>query len=93
MSAFGGKADIRRKRSANEARADVRTCRLNNLQLLAYRLQADRFGDLDGESKHLLDRSESPEKAGEKAADLVQRIAEVRPAPSSAVNGTGACSG
>jgi hypothetical protein len=32
MSAFGGKADIRRKRSANEARADVRTCRLNNLQ-------------------------------------------------------------
>jgi Protein of unknown function (DUF2924) len=48
-------------------------------RILAYRLQADRFGDLDGESKHLLDRSESPEKAGQKAADLVQRIAEVRP--------------
>jgi hypothetical protein len=48
-------------------------------RILAYRLQVDRFGDLDGESKHLLDRSESPEKAGEKAAHLVQRIAEVRP--------------
>src|SRR5580693_3051873 len=48
-------------------------------RVLAYRLQADRFGDVDGESKHLLDRSESPEKAGQKAVRLVRRIADVRP--------------
>ena len=48
-------------------------------RILAYRLQADRFGDLDGESKRLLDRSESPEKAGQKAVGLVRRIADVRP--------------
>jgi hypothetical protein len=48
-------------------------------RILAYRLQADRFGDLDGNSKHLLDGAESPEKAGQKAAGLVRRVAEVRP--------------
>jgi hypothetical protein len=48
-------------------------------RILAYRLQADRFGDLDGESKHLLDRSASPEKAGQKAISSVRRIADVRP--------------
>ena len=37
---------------------------------LAYRLQADRLGDLDGESQRLLDRSGSPEKAGRNAVDL-----------------------
>jgi hypothetical protein len=46
---------------------------------LAYWMQADRFGDLDGESKHLLDRSESPEKAGQKAIGLVRHIADLRP--------------
>ncbi len=48
-------------------------------RILAYRMQADRFGDLDGESKKLLDRSESPEKAGQKAMGLVRRIVDVRP--------------
>jgi hypothetical protein len=48
-------------------------------RILAYRLQADRFGDLDGENKNLLDRSETPEKAGQKAVGLVRRIADVRP--------------
>ena len=48
-------------------------------RILAYRLQVDRFGDLDGESKSLLDRSESPEKAGQKAMGSVRRIVEVRP--------------
>jgi Protein of unknown function (DUF2924) len=48
-------------------------------RILAYRLQADRFGDLDGESKRLLDRSESPEKAGQQAVRRVRRIADVRP--------------
>ena len=47
-------------------------------RILAYQLQADRFGDLDGESKRLLDRSESPENAGQNAVRLVRRIADVR---------------
>jgi hypothetical protein len=48
-------------------------------RILTYQIQADRFGDLDGESKHLLDRSESPEKAGQNAIGSVRRIADVRP--------------
>ena len=42
-------------------------------RILAYRLQADRLGDLDSESQRLLDRSESPEKAGQRAASRVRR--------------------
>jgi Protein of unknown function (DUF2924) len=38
-------------------------------RILAYRLQANRLGDLDPESQRLLDRSESPEKAGQRAAN------------------------
>jgi hypothetical protein len=48
-------------------------------RILAYRLQVDRLGDLDTESQRLLDRSGSPEKAGQNAVDLVRRIADVRP--------------
>jgi transposase len=44
-------------------------------RVVAYRLQADRFGDLDSESQRLLDHSGSPEKAGQSAVDLVRRIA------------------
>jgi len=43
---------------------------------LAYRIQADRLGELDGESQRLLDRSESPETAGRRAVD---RTADLRP--------------
>ena len=39
-------------------------------RVLAYRLQAERLGDLDSESQRLLDRSGSPEKAGHRAVDL-----------------------
>ena len=46
---------------------------------LAYRLQADRLGDLDGESQRLLDRSGSPEKAGRNAVDLSRQTTELRP--------------
>jgi hypothetical protein len=42
-------------------------------RILAYRLQADHLGDLDSESQRLLDRSESPEKAGQRAAHQVRR--------------------
>jgi hypothetical protein len=46
---------------------------------LAYRLQADQLGDLDSESKRLLDRSGSPEKAGQRAVDFGRRTADLRP--------------
>jgi hypothetical protein len=46
-------------------------------RILAYRLQADRLGDLDSESQRLLDRSDSPEKAGQLAA--ARRSNGVRP--------------
>jgi DNA-binding response OmpR family regulator len=48
-------------------------------RVLAYRLQADVLGDLDGESQHLLDRSVSPEDAGKRAVALVRRTADLRP--------------
>ena len=48
-------------------------------RVLAYRLQADRLGDLDGESRRLLDHSESPENAGQRAVDLGRRTADLRP--------------
>jgi hypothetical protein len=46
---------------------------------LAYRLQADHLGDLDGECQRLLDRSGSPEKAGQRAVDLGRMTASLRP--------------
>jgi hypothetical protein len=46
-------------------------------RVMAYRIQADGLGDLDGESQHLLDRSESPEMAGRRAMD--RRTADLRP--------------
>jgi hypothetical protein len=49
------------------------------LRVLAYRLQADVLGDLDGESQRLLDRSVSPEDAGQRAAELARRTADLRP--------------
>lgn len=48
-------------------------------RVLAYRLQANQLGDLDGECLRLLDRSESPEKAGQRAADLSRRSRDLRP--------------
>src|SRR6267142_4777120 len=42
-------------------------------RVLAYRLQADHLGDLDGESQRLLDRSGSPETAGQRAASQIRR--------------------
>src|SRR5215510_6992568 len=46
-------------------------------RILAYRLQADQLGELDAESQRLLDRSESPEKAGQRA--VARRSGNVRP--------------
>ena len=49
------------------------------IRVLAYRLQADVLGDLDGESQRLLDRSVSPEHAGQRAIELARRTADLRP--------------
>lgn len=48
-------------------------------RILAFRLQASVFGDLDGESQRLLDRSGSPEHAGQRAVGLARRTARLRP--------------
>jgi hypothetical protein len=48
-------------------------------RVLAYRLQADRLGDLDAESKRLLDGPGSPETAGQRAVNLRRRTTELRP--------------
>jgi DUF2924 family protein len=48
-------------------------------RVLAYRVQADRFGDLDGESQRLLDLSASPEDSGQRAVDLSRRTVDLRP--------------
>jgi Protein of unknown function (DUF2924) len=48
-------------------------------RVLAYRLQANHLGDLDSESRRLLDRSVSPEDAGQRAVDLSRRDADLRP--------------
>jgi hypothetical protein len=47
-------------------------------RILAYKLQADHLGDLDGESQRLLDRSMSPEDAGQRALDS-RRTPDLRP--------------
>jgi hypothetical protein len=48
-------------------------------RMLAYRLQADRFGDLDGESRRLLDDAVSPEAAGKRAAEVRGLCRDVKP--------------
>ena len=48
-------------------------------RVLAYRLQANQLGDLDAESQRLLDRTVSPEDAGQRAVNLGRSNAELRP--------------
>ena len=48
-------------------------------RVLAYRLQADRFGDLDAESRRLLDGAASPEDAGKRSVDPNRRSIDLRP--------------
>lgn len=48
------------------------------LRIVAYRLQADRLGDLDPRSKHALDGAESPEEAGQNATTLAERQTELK---------------
>jgi hypothetical protein len=48
-------------------------------RIVAYRLQANQLGDLDAESKRLLDRAESPEQVGQRAVDQGRRVTEIKP--------------
>ena len=48
-------------------------------RMLAYRLQAERLGDLDAESRRILDRSASPEEASDRAAEANKRTNRLRP--------------
>lgn len=48
------------------------------LRILAYRLQAERLGELDSESERILDRSGSPEQASQRAADASDRVNNLR---------------
>jgi hypothetical protein len=48
-------------------------------RVLAYRMQSDQFGELDLDSRRILDRSGSPEKAGQTAVSTARQLAELRP--------------
>jgi hypothetical protein len=48
-------------------------------RVLAYRLQADALGDLDPETRRLLDRASTPAEVERLATDLNQRRTELRP--------------
>jgi hypothetical protein len=48
-------------------------------RILAYRLQADHLGDLDPDTRRLLDRSGDPVEIGELAAERNHRQTELRP--------------
>src|SRR6188508_1199342 len=48
-------------------------------RVLAYRLQADRLGDLDAESQRLLDGAGPAEDAGKRAKDLNRLTADLGP--------------
>jgi DUF2924 family protein len=48
-------------------------------RVLAYRLQADRLGDLDAASQRLLDGAGPAEDAGKRAMDLNRRTTDLRP--------------
>jgi hypothetical protein len=48
-------------------------------RMLAYRVQADHFGDLDGQSQRLLDCAESPAAAGRRAIERSRTTTTLRP--------------
>ena len=48
-------------------------------RMLAYRLQADHLGDLDGESRRLLDSAVSPEAAGKRAVEGARVTRDMSP--------------
>jgi len=64
--------------------------------IIAYRVQADRFGDLDHETRQLLDRTGAKDSATAMSARLVsfdQKRTELTPEQCWFASGTGARSG
>jgi len=59
--------------------APVRLSRHLLMRVLAYRLQADRLGDLDAESQRLLDRPTSPEQVSARVIEARRRKISLRP--------------
>src|ERR1700732_5283003 len=58
-------------------------------RIVAYRLQADRYGDLDDENRRLLDYSEPQQTAARRALDSTRcGVPRFGPAPFSVANGT-----
>jgi phosphatidylserine/phosphatidylglycerophosphate/cardiolipin synthase-like enzyme len=68
-----------RSRTVFRRRPSPRLPRHLLFRILAYRLQADRLGDLDVESRRLLDGAGPPEDAGKRAVDSNRPTAELRP--------------
>jgi hypothetical protein len=54
------------------------SCRVLLFRMVAYRLQADRFGDLDPQSKRALDGAAAPEKVGQNATPLAGRLTKLK---------------
>jgi Protein of unknown function (DUF2924) len=48
-------------------------------RMVAYQLQAERFGDLDAQSRRRLDQSDTPQTARRSAGRLGRPISELRP--------------
>jgi hypothetical protein len=75
--------DVQNLRSSWESRyggkAAAHLTRHFLFRLLSYRLQAEHLGDLDPDSKRILDRSESPEDASMRAADAARATKSLRP--------------
>jgi hypothetical protein len=48
-------------------------------RMVAYQLQAERFGDLDAQSRRRLDQTVTPQTAGPSPASIRQPISQLRP--------------
>src|SRR5262245_37024200 len=48
-------------------------------RILAYQIQAERLGDVDPDSRRILDQSGSPEQASSRAAEANRRDSKLRP--------------
>jgi hypothetical protein len=65
--------------AAHGKRAPTHLPRHLLFRIIAYRLQAERLGDLDAKSQRVLDRSGSPEQVSKRAADASRSINNLRP--------------
>ena len=68
-----------RWRTAFRQRAPAHLPRHLLFRILAYRLQADRLGDLDAQTIRVLDRPGSAADVGKRAAKFIQSTADLKP--------------